>query len=161
MRKFNQTIEVSFSVDMIADMIREQFKDTFLHADLLVESIITPMVVNNNGFDKARLGHVIGALFGRANTINIVEGAVVNCNETYYSSKDDKQTQIGKATVIEVEAFRDFSQVRIEFDKTDRKGVVQRETSWVALRTLSDWIESEPAPRCDVALDVQEVIVNF
>lgn len=161
MRKFNRSIEVSFSVDAIANMIKEQLKDTFLHADLLVEALIAPMVVNQNNTDKGRLGLIIGALFGKPNVINIAVGAVVNCTDTFYCYIKDTQTNIGKATVLEVEAFKDHGEVRVEFEKTDRKGVIQKDTKWVSVGTLEDWIEPAHAPRCEVTPDAQEVIVNF
>jgi hypothetical protein len=165
MRKFNKNIEVSFSIDAIAEMIKDQLKDTFLHADLVVEAIIAPMVVNGNYSDKVRLGKLVSALCGRSSEINISVGAVLNCTHGHYSYDENGKEHhmpLGKVKVLQVEPFRDHGTVQVEYQEINRRGELITSTDWVNVSELEDWIEplfeglTEEERRDDVMISAHE-----
>jgi hypothetical protein len=126
MRTFNKTVNIQFSIDSVANMLLEKIGPEFPHRELLVESIITPLVVNGSSNDEKRLGLMLSAMFGHKNELDFSNGQRLYCTDSVYVKNDYKE--IGFCTVLEVEPYRDDTQVKISFMKP---GETKEQTKWV------------------------------
>jgi hypothetical protein len=140
MKKFNQIVQVSFSVDTVATMILDKISPEFAHRELLVESIIAPLIINDNGSDRKRLGHVISALFGHEPKLDFEIGQEMYCKDNLYINGD--YVEIGPCKVIEVAPFRDSNQVKIEFVRPVKGNT---ESKWVSTENLRNLTEQDRA----------------
>jgi hypothetical protein len=136
MKKFNQQIEVSFSVDTVATMLLEKISPEFAHRELLVENIIAPMISNNQSGDRRRLGSVISALFGVRKELDITVGSTMFCTEEYY--QNGNYLKKGSCTILEVDPHKDGAEVQIEYYKEGKDGTLKVETCWVNVNQLTN-----------------------
>ena len=134
MKRFNKQIEISFSVDTVAEMLLAKIDTSFPHKELLVENIIAPMVVNGNSGDSKRLGSIISALFGVKKELDFNVGDRMFCTDTYYANNEYHKK--GSCTILEVEPHKDGDEIKIEYKRLQRDGEYKTDTSWVSPTTL-------------------------
>ena len=135
MKSFNQEIQVTVSVDSIANQLLDTMNPEFKHASLVVESIIGRMLSE----DKGALSLLYNSLNGYDNDINFNVGDIVkisNLNKYSYwhanesgeyvrSSKDIKTVE-----VIDINPYSN-SKLKVEYTMFNSKGEEFKETEWV------------------------------
>jgi hypothetical protein len=143
MRKFNQIISVAFAVDAVTTMLLEKIDKSFPHRELLVETIITPLILTGNDSDMIRLGNIMSAMFGHKAELDFVVGQVVECSEKVY--KNNERVMIGRAVVLKVEPLKDRNHIQVEYTYLNNKGVEESGTQWVSKESLTIKVCAETA----------------
>lgn len=133
MKKFNQDIQVSISIDAIAKNLLTKFNTEFAHAETMVETIIG-IAINTSTVDQ-----IYNVLNGYTITLDFQVGQQVKpLNLTNYQSSTDTYIPVEEAIVIEIDTTRANEKVKIEYLVTGRK-----DTKWVNHRTLENIVLEE------------------
>jgi hypothetical protein len=129
MKRFNKSIHIEVSIDSIAQKLLASIDSNNPHAELIVESIISPMSSHE---DRVRLGKLFSALSGYREEINFYEGQHVYCSDTFYSN--GKSQEIGNCYITDVDPYRDRDNVQVSYHRNGNPHYPQ----WVSVSKLSE-----------------------
>jgi hypothetical protein len=136
MKKFNQTIQISVSVDDIAKSLLSKFDTSFPHAELLTETVIGNLMQRKH---TVGLSQVYNALNGYTNEIDFEVGQEVICEDemyTHYVDMDDNKIKsgykkIGHCKITEIDIYRD-NKVCVEYTFVNKDLTDTKDTKWVS-----------------------------
>lgn len=133
MKKFNQVISVEVSVDSIAEQLLSQMNPEFKHKELVVESIIGPLLYKDN------LSYLYNALNGYTNDIDFKVGEEVMCQDKIYTftrdaatgelSEQSKYITMGIAKIVSIEPYR-RKNLELEYNVLTKSGEIRKQTDY-------------------------------
>jgi hypothetical protein len=122
----------------------EKLDKSFLHKELLVESIMTPLVLSDTIKDKRALGNIFMALHGQKKELDFEVGQIVECSREFY--RNGACLPIGECVVTAVEPLRFDETIEVEFQYFNQKENLITERKYVypsELRDIQGRIEAD------------------
>lgn len=141
MKKFNETIQVSFEVDTIAEQLRSMFKDDSANADIVVEQIIGRAMTK----DKTLLGKIVGAMNGHQKQVPLEIGVEYSIRPYkvwgYWTTesiarKSSVEGDITKVTVLDINPYAD-QEVLVQFAYPASDGSIWTKKEWISASYFS------------------------
>ena len=133
LKKFGKEIQISISVDAIAEKLLDTLQVDYKHRTQVAETILGSLLE-----DSTRLGMLYNSLNGFSNDINFEVGDEILCSEETrlgtVNTDGDYESIYGKidiAKVIEVNPYAD-KKIKIEYLTVNRDLTERTETKWVS-----------------------------
>lgn len=147
MKKFNQDIQITVSVDNIAKKLLDTMTEFFPHKELLVEAIIGSSLAHAGALG---VSHIYNALNGYESTIDFTVGQAVYCKETCWSyvAKADgsgyqqKEVIIGNCIITAIDPFASDT-VTISYISLNRNGETSDDTRKVHHTVLTNQVKEK------------------
>lgn len=142
MKNFNQDIQVTVSVDSIAQLLLKNMNPEYKHAELVVESIIGRMLST----DMQGISRLYNALNGYDNKINFEVDEVVKVKDFrvygYWTEESIEKSNsvyqnIDTAKIIDIDEHKD-SPICIEFYVPKKDRTMERRTEWIRMNQASE-----------------------
>jgi hypothetical protein len=142
MKKFNQEIEITINVDVIASQLRSMFKDDSANADIVVEQIIGRACAN----DITLLGNIMSAMNGFQKEINVKIGDEITLTEPLkvygFWTKESIERNItcpGNVYDVKVVDINPYAnqEVLVEYAVPQRNGSSKTITAWYSASIFS------------------------
>ena len=140
---FNQEIQITVSVDVIAMKLLQSMNHENPHAILIVNTIIGQAIANDRKNDISR---IYNALSGFESKVNFTVGQTLYSTDSVYDSKNNtshKSREMGICKVTSVDPLKDRVNVEVEFDKYSRTDKFELQRTWVRIEDLREIIESD------------------
>lgn len=141
LKKFNKSIEISVSVDMIASQLLKAMDQSNPNAALIVNTVI------GSSLSTGKIGFVYNAINGWQDEINVTidkEYLCLGSKLDMYRPADGQMETMHKCIVQEIDEFRDGNKINVSFTYI-RKGnnagdepVVMTSKTWVDHNCLVD-----------------------
>lgn len=142
MKKFNQEIQITISVDAIANQLRSMFKDDSANADCVVEQIIGRAMSK----DQNMLGKIMSAMNGFQKEVFVKPGEkhTIKPFSVYgfwtEKSKEDNNSCYGNitnVTIVDVNPYAD-EEVCVQFEyPSNKNGDIKTQTKWISASHFS------------------------
>lgn len=135
MKKFNQEINFSISVDYVAEMLLNNMAPDAKHRELIVETLIGRMLAT----DIDGIGMLATSIMGIKRNLNFSINEEVMCDEKYYRHDTKEYIKYGKCVISEIKEYADVP-IRVKFKSLvmEKGDLVEKEReSWVSLNTIT------------------------
>lgn len=148
MKKFNESIKIEVSVDMIAQQLLSTIKDDEKHRELITEAIISSALNKNN------LSYIYNALNGFTDEINFKLGDIVEYSYNFKASEnEDSSYHKVHAKVIDIDVYRE-AKVKIKFNYNSYEYCSQQE------RTFEDWVYHTKCNKIPILTTHEDIFHN-
>ncbi len=129
LKKFNQDIQVTLSVDSIANQMMKAMDSNNPHSALIVNTVI------GTSLNTGKLGFLYNALNGWVDEINVTAGKHYLIPGKYlnmYRVEDQVKAQDIEVLVLEIDEYRDTEKIRVQYSymQKDKEEPVTS-TDWV------------------------------
>ncbi len=141
MKLFNQEIQVTVSVDSIANQLLENMNPEFKHSEMVVESLIGRMIQT----DMNGLSRLYNSLNGYDHKVNYNVGEIVKLKDVraygYWTEESIEKSnsvyqQIETAEVVEIDEYRD-SPICIAFSVPKKDKTMEIRKEWITMKQCS------------------------
>lgn len=137
LRKFNKDIQVTVSVDTIAEKLMKSMDWSNPNAALLVNTII------GTSLSSGKIGFIYNALNGWQDEINLTIGKVYNIDGKHlsmYNAADGEKDKVFAVEVIEIDEYRDGNKVNVKYSYSRKNDDTKlyNDSTWVDHKALTE-----------------------
>lgn len=147
-KRFNKDIEISISIDSIADKFMATLDPEHKHNVELTNTVMGVFV------EKGKITYLYNALNGFTNDIDFKVDEEIHCTDKAWGYKqvtkpdgalvwEQHQLEIGKATIKTIDLYSN-QKLYVEFTMLNKLGEPKPESQWVNHRNCNHWAELHP-----------------